>query len=131
LKARFESLQSGGLFGVVFDQVGKGLELRFQLLVGFPVRLKKSWIAGEQKSPQSSLFVDHQFDQVVGVCNDLIATIYPARTPLHLLNPISQGQCKQAKGDNWKCQQTEKQTSIGCGFQMFSPGAAVCDQELA
>jgi hypothetical protein len=92
--------------------------------------LKKSWIAGEQKTPQSGLFVDHQFDQLIGVCDDLIGTIDPARTPLHLLNPISKGQCKQTKGDNWKCQQTEKQTSIGCGFQMISRGAAVCGVKL-
>lgn len=52
--------------------------------------------------------------------------VYPALTPLHLLNSVSKGQYKQTKGDNWKCQQTEKQTSTGCGFQMLSPGGAVC-----
>jgi hypothetical protein len=83
--------------------------------------LKKCRIAGEQKSPKSGFFIDHQLDHLVGVCDDLIRTVYPAFAPLHLLDAIDKGQGKQPQGNNWESQQTEKQTSIGCGFQMVPP----------
>ena len=117
-----QSLQPGGLFGVAFYQIEESCKLRFQLLIGFAVGLKKDWIAGEQKSAKSCLFIDHQLDQFVGVGDDLISTVYPASTALHLLDSISKGQCKQAQGNDWECQQTEKQTSICCGFQIVSRG---------
>jgi hypothetical protein len=59
------------------------------------------------------------------MCDDLIRTIYPACTPFHLADSIRKGQGEETKSDNWECQQTKKQTSIGCDFQLVS-GAAVC-----
>ena len=62
---------------------------------------RKSGVAGEQKSAQSCLFVHHQFDQVVGVCDDLIGTVDPASAPLHQPESVSQGQRKQSQGNDW------------------------------
>ncbi len=110
------------MFGIASYQAEESCELRFQLLVGFPVGLQKDWIVGDQKSAKSRLFVDHQLDQVVGLCDDPIRMVYPASAPLHLLDSINKGQRQQAQGNDWECQQTEKQTSICCDFQVVSRG---------
>ncbi len=89
-RRRLHALQPGGLFRVAPYQAEEGCELRIQVLVSFTVGLKEEPVAGEQKSAQSRFFVDHQFDQVVGVRDYLVGPVNPASTPLHLAESVSQ-----------------------------------------
>src|ERR1700733_1050587 len=117
-------LQPGSLFWIALPEVEEGFKFRIQVLRGFMVGLKKGGVVSEEKSPQPCLFVHHQFDQVVGVRDDLIGAIHPASIALHLTESVNQSQGKQSHGKDGQSQKADKQTSIRGGFQKVSRGGS-------
>jgi hypothetical protein len=91
-------------------------------LLGLVVGLKKDGIMGNEKSAQPGFFIHHEFDQIVGMGNDLIGTVNPAITLLYLLESISQGHRQQGQSDDWKGDKAEQQTSVCGSFQKDSQG---------
>jgi hypothetical protein len=88
------------------------------------VGLKKCGVVGKEKSPEAGLFVHHQFDQVVGVRDNLIGAINPASIALNLAEPVNQSQGKQSHGKDGQSEKADKQTSIRGGFQKVSRGGS-------
>jgi hypothetical protein len=60
-------------------------------------RLKEDGVARQNEAAQTSLFIDHQFDQAVGVENDDISAIYCARTLLNALQTIPEEESQNSK----------------------------------
>ena len=86
------------------------------------VGLKKAGVVGQEKSPEPGLFVHHQFDQVVGVGDDLIGMVNPTSIPLHQAESKNQSQRQQSHRNDWQSEKADQQTSIRGGFQKVSRG---------
>jgi hypothetical protein len=64
-----KTVQPGNLVGAV-NHGEQGVELGFDLLICVMQRLKEDWVSGQKVATQTGLFVDHQFDEPIGVEND-------------------------------------------------------------
>ena len=69
-----KALQSCHLVGTV-DHGEQGVEFGLDLSVGLVQGLEEDRIARQKVAAQTGLFVDHQFDQAVGVEDDDVGAI--------------------------------------------------------
>ena len=75
----------------------QGVELGFDLLICIVQRLKEDWVSRQKVAAQAGLFVDHQFDEPVGVENDDIGAIDCARTLLNALQAVAEDESQNSE----------------------------------
>ena len=111
-----KTMQSCHLIGTL-NHGEQGVEFGFDLFVCLMQRLKEDRVARQQETAQTGLFVDHQFDQAVGVEDDDVGTIHGACTVLNALQTVAEDESQDSECCNRQCKKTEQKPAIEPRFQ--------------
>ncbi len=91
-----KTMQPCHLVGTV-NHGEQGVELGFDLLICIVQRLKEDWVSRQKVAAQAGLFVDHQFDEAVGVENDDVGAIDCARALLNALQAVAEDESQNSE----------------------------------
>src|SRR5260370_41797800 len=94
-----KTMQSRHLIGTV-NHGEQGVELGFDLLICVMRRLKEDRVARQKEAAQTGLFIDHQFDEAVGVEDDDVVAIHGGCALLKALQPRADEESPNSEGLN-------------------------------
>src|SRR5260370_38784505 len=115
-----KTMQSRHLIGTV-NHGEQGVELGFDLLICVMQRLKEDRVARQKEAAQTGLFIDHQFDEGVGVEDDDVGAIHGVRALLNALQAIAEDESQNSECCNRQCKETEQESAIEPRFHSVFP----------
>ena len=106
-----KTMQSCHLVGTV-NHGEQGVELGFDLLICGLQRLKEGRVARQKETTQAGLFIDHQFDQAVGVENDDVGAIDSGGTLLNALQAVAEDESQNSQCCDRQGKETKQKSAI-------------------
>src|ERR1700730_17416756 len=125
LMGLLKTMESGYLIRTM-NHGEQGVELGLDLLICVMQRLKEDRVARQKETAQSGLFIDHQFDEAVGVEDDYVGAIDCARTLLNAFEAVAEDESQNSECCNRQGKETEQESAIEPRFHSVFPRVGLC-----